>query len=125
MLSLRQGQHGHRARRAGRMAAQHRINEGQRPTILVKQLRRGRGRRRLAPIIDGDGFALSVVDHHEGAAAQARRLRLDQTQDRLDGHGRVHRRPAARQNLHPRLDRQGIGRRNKRTARRRLGRRRN
>ncbi|MNV40735.1 hypothetical protein D3C71_1323510 [compost metagenome] len=124
MLLLRQGQHGHGPGSPRRTPAEHRIDEGQRPSIFIEEFRRGRGRRRLAPVIDGERGGLGVVKHHEGAPAQARRLRLDQTQDRLDGHGRVHRRPAARQNLHPRLDRQGIGRRHEGPARRRLGRRR-
>jgi hypothetical protein len=89
----------------------------ERPSVLVEELGRRRRRRRLAPVIARDLAGPRVEHHHEGPAAEARRLRLDQTQNRLHRHRRIDRRAALAQHLQPGLDRQRIGRRDERPAR--------
>ena len=86
----------HGARHAGRAAAQHRLAErqgrpfGRRTGPACAGRAPSRGRCRRSPRCPG------VVEDHEGAAAEARALRLDQAQHRLHGHRGVHRRAAAR-----------------------------
>jgi len=89
-------------------------------------------RRDFAAVVDDDLARPSVIVSHEGAAAHARALRLDQRKHRLHRDRCVDRAPAALQYVEARLRRERIGgddkrlrcRRSRNRSRRRCWRRR-
>ena len=94
---MRQRQRPHRARHTDRAAADDTLHEGHRPTRLHEQIRcrcRGRG---LPAVERLNGPA--IVVHEKKAAADSRRLRLDQRQHHLYRDRGVHRGAAGPQDL--------------------------
>jgi len=103
-------QHAQHARCADRTAADHRLDEAHRaPLRRHEQLLVGAGRCRLAPVEAAHAPAVEV--QQEGAAADARALRLHQGQHHLHGDRGVDRRAAGGEDLAARLGGQRIGRR--------------
>ncbi len=110
VFTLSQEEHGDGARNARRSAREDGLGERQSRSIGAQEhVRRSAGRRGLAAVVGGDPPAAGVVVDHEGAAPEARALRLDQPQRRLHGHRRVHRRPPGPQHRQARLDGGRIG----------------
>ena len=110
MLVMGRLQHLQEAGDPGRPAAEHRDVERQRLAAVVEEHVRRRARRRGFPaVVNLDPLRRGVVIGEEGAAADARALRLDQRQRRLDGDRRVDRAAAAPKHAHSRLDRERIG----------------
>ena len=86
------------------------VVERQRLAVGVEEHAGGRLRGRdLAAVVDRHLAGPRVVIIHEGAAAEARALRLDQRQHRLDRDRRVDRAAAALQHLEAGLRRERIG----------------
>ncbi|CFN43426.1 Uncharacterised protein [Bordetella pertussis] len=85
VLAMRQLQAAQQARRADRAAVVDRFGIRQRLALAQEAVgprSRGRG---LAAVVDAQLAGAAVVVHHEGAAAYARGLRLDQVQHQLRG----------------------------------------
>jgi hypothetical protein len=94
---------------AGGAAAEHRVAERQGIAAVVEEHVGRRPRRRdLAPVIDGQAAVAGVVIVEEGAAAEARALRLDQREHGLDGDRRVDRAAAAAEDVHAGLAASGL-----------------
>jgi hypothetical protein len=95
--AMRQRQGAQRPRRAHRAPADDCLDERQFLAVAKKQLRSCRRRRGFAAV---DGVHLvAVVVHQEQAAAEARRLRLDQRQHHLYRNRRVDGAAASREDL--------------------------
>ena len=108
VLPVRHVEQAYRARRADRSAADDRLVEGH--CLAVGQQEESfvrRHRRRLASVVGHDALAVPV--HQEGAAAEARALRLDEAEHELDGDRRVDRGAARPQDFAPRLGRERVG----------------
>ena len=92
VLVVRVLQHRHQQRCADGEAAHLGVEEVERFAGGVEEHagRRARGRT-LAAVEAGDGLAGRIVEKHEGAAADAGRLRLHQTQHEFRGDRRIHR----------------------------------
>ena len=79
------------------------------PFVVHQHVGRRAGRRRLAAVIDAHLARRRVIMGHEGAAAEAGALRLDEAEHRLDRDCGIDRAAAAAQHVHPGLDRERIG----------------
>ena len=96
MARLGEGQHRHRPGNAGRAATENRLEKADRLGDPIgigahEHVRARPGWRGLAAIIGGHGAGLGIIKDHKGPAAEARALRLDQTQRGLNGNGGIHR----------------------------------
>ncbi len=120
VLAVRERQHAQHARRARRPAAHDALGTRHRRAVrMLEQMLVRLRRRRLAAV--ERLHLLAVVIHQERAAADARRLRLDEREHQLRRDGRVDRRAALLQHLVARLDGQRIRGRHHVLARRPAG----
>ena len=77
--------------------------------VVLKQLRRDRQRRGFAPVQRGQPARCGVIPDQKRPAAQARALRFNQPQHRLDGDQRIGSGAAPCQHIRPRLNRMRVG----------------
>ncbi len=78
------------ARHADRSSSDDGIEKKHRLSVGAEEaVGTGRCRSGLAAIVSDEAIPLAVVDQHEGAAADAARLRLDEVQHELNGNGGV------------------------------------
>ena len=106
---VRLAEQARRARHADRTPAHHGGHEGHGLAADHEAVGRRGGGRGLAAVERRHRLRRLVVNHHEGAAAQPRALRLDLRQHELNGDRRVDRRTALTQHRAPRLCGEGIG----------------
>lgn len=105
-------QHRQQAGHTHRDAGGDGLAEAERLALGIEEHRRaGARRRRLATVVDRDGLRAGIVMQQEAATADARGLRLDDTQDHLDGNRGIDGRTAAPQHVQSGLDRKRMGRR--------------
>ncbi len=124
VLLMGEAEHPDRARNAGRPPAQQRDVERQRLARRIEEHARGRLRRGdFAAVVDGELAGARVEIIHEGAAPDARALRLDEAEHRLDGDRRVDRVAAALEDIEAGLCRERVGGDDERLRRLRLDRR--
>ena len=102
---------------AHRLASDQRFGEGHRAAVgLQEPFRHRASRRSLAPVDRVQFPGRRVPIEKEGAAADARGLRLHQIQDELHRNRRVRRRPAALQHIVASADRVRVRRRDHETV---------
>ena len=95
--------HAHRAPADNGGHAVHGLAVGRHKAIGLRRRRRG-----LAAVEGGERFCLGIPQHHEGAAAEARRLGLHHVENELGGDGRVHRGAAGGEDVRAGLGGDGI-----------------
>ncbi len=111
MLLMGQAQHGDGPGRPSRLAAEDGLEERHGLAVRLQEEAGGRrGGGGLAAVIGGQPMGPAVVIEQESPAPEARTLRLDQAQHRLDGHRRVDGAAAALQHLASGIRGQWIGR---------------
>ncbi len=102
VLGMRDAEHLDRTGYAGGAAADDRSVERQRLAAIAEEHARSRLRRSdLAAVVDGDLAGPAIIIIQERAAADARALRLDQRQHRLDRDRRVDCAAAALEDVEP------------------------
>ncbi len=107
---MRNGEHPDDSGDASRPSTEHRFPKRQGRSIRAQEHWRSRLRRSgLAAVEHAHLAGACVVIGHEGAAADARALRLDQRQHGLDGDRSVDRASAAFQHFHPGASRERVG----------------
>ena len=110
MLPVGEFEHSQDTRRAHRAAAHYGLPEGQRRAVRIQEERRcGRGRGGLASVVADQPVRGRIVMEHEGAATDARGLRLHERQHQLHRDRRIDRAAARREHFDACRDRQRIG----------------